>query len=327
MEPQVYIVIVNYNGWQDTIECLESIQRLIYTRFQVFVVDNKSPNNSVEKLVQWADGKLPYTYPKDNALKAVFDRPKRQRLTYKLYDQVDFDAAAINDITAQLSMIQAAGNKGFAAGNNLVLQKLYRQNAYVWLLNPDMVTEADTLTKLVQFCSEQPRQTIVGTPVKSYSDPRLLLNYGCAKINSYTGTITFIESESDIPNLDYISGGSLFTHAASFEEIGLLEEKYFLYWEETDWCFRAVQAGYKQLICRDAFVYDKISTSIGKGYLAEYYYTLNALRFFRKYKRAFIPFVLSSNLLRLAKRITSKEAERAKAIVVATKDYLSEKQR
>jgi GT2 family glycosyltransferase len=323
MKAQVYIVIVNYNGWQDTVECLESILRLTYDHYQVFVVDNNSPNDSVEKLVQWAEGTLPYTYSKNNTLKDVFHQPRRQKLTYRVYEQAAFEANEMHEVTPLLSIIKADANKGFAAGNNVVIQKLRQQEAFVWLLNPDMVTEADTLSKLVEFSSDHPRRTIVGTPVRSYSDPTLLLNYGCGRVNSFSGTISFIKSEKEIPTLEYISGGSLFTHAANFMELGLMEETYFLYWEETDWCFKANRAGYKQLLCQDAIVYDKISTSIGKGYLAEYYYTLNSLRFFKKYKSTYIPFVLTSNLLRLAKRIFARENLRAKAIIVATKDYLS----
>jgi hypothetical protein len=57
MEPKVYIVIVNYAGWQDTIDCLESLSRSRYAHFQVAVVDNHSPNDSVERIRQWLDGR------------------------------------------------------------------------------------------------------------------------------------------------------------------------------------------------------------------------------------------------------------------------------
>jgi GT2 family glycosyltransferase len=57
--PQVAIIALNWNGWQDTIECLESLQRLIYPNYQVIVVDNGSTDGSMEKIKDWARGEIP----------------------------------------------------------------------------------------------------------------------------------------------------------------------------------------------------------------------------------------------------------------------------
>lgn len=323
MKPFVYVVIVNYTGWADTIECLESLLRSTYTSFRVLVVDNNSPNDSVEKLRLWAKGDLPYTCSRSDTLKDVFDQPRTQQLSFATYTQREFEEVDITQTSAFLSLIQADENKGFAAGNNLVLRYLSSQDACIWLLNPDMVAEPSTLSELVACHAKHPLQTIMGTVVRSYDKPDTVLNYGSGKINSFTGTISFITHKNQLSSLEYISGGSLFTHCASFRQLGLLEEKYFLYWEETDWCFHAAKSGYSLAVCQQAIVYDKISTSIGKGFLAEYYYTLNSLKFFNKYKKAYVPFVVMSNILRLSKRVLSSEFERGKAIWKATMVYLS----
>jgi len=55
---KVYLIILNYNGWQDTIECLESVLRNDYTNYQVIVIDNNSPNNSMEYLRAWTEGNI-----------------------------------------------------------------------------------------------------------------------------------------------------------------------------------------------------------------------------------------------------------------------------
>ena len=86
--------------------------------------------------------------------------------------------------------------------------------------------------------------------------------------------------------MDYISGGSLFTHINSFNDLGLLPEEYFLYWEETDWCYRAKKKGYELRLCEKAVCYDKVSSSIGKSFLADYYYTRNGLFFLSKFKKS-----------------------------------------
>jgi GT2 family glycosyltransferase len=56
--PKIYIIILNYNGWADTIECLESVLRNDYPNYQVIVVDNNSPNNSMEYIKTWAEARL-----------------------------------------------------------------------------------------------------------------------------------------------------------------------------------------------------------------------------------------------------------------------------
>ncbi len=56
--PKVYVIILNYNGWADTIECLESVLRNDYLNYQVIVLDNNSPNNSIEYIKAWAEGNV-----------------------------------------------------------------------------------------------------------------------------------------------------------------------------------------------------------------------------------------------------------------------------
>jgi len=53
--PKVAIIILNWNGWEDTIECLESVFRNTYQNYQVIVVDNGSTNGSIEKIKAWAE--------------------------------------------------------------------------------------------------------------------------------------------------------------------------------------------------------------------------------------------------------------------------------
>ena len=78
MQNKIYIIIVNYSGWKDTIECLESIYNSHYTNFQVIVVDNASPNNSIIKIKNWAEGKIVIEVEntvKEKQLKPYHDKP------------------------------------------------------------------------------------------------------------------------------------------------------------------------------------------------------------------------------------------------------------
>jgi GT2 family glycosyltransferase len=101
-----------------------------------------------------------------------------------------------------------------------------------------------------------------------------------------------------------------------------LPEEYFLYWEETDWCYRARQAGFQLAVCPTAICYDKVGTSIGRGFTAEYYYTRNGLMFVSRYQPGKIPFVFFFSFFRLLKRSLSGRWDRAKGIREGIKAYL-----
>ncbi len=85
MNPKVYIILLNYNGWTDTIECLESVLRNDYPNYQVIVVDNNSPNNSIEYIKTWAEGKLDVWVNPNNPLRKLSFPPAPKPIPYVFY--------------------------------------------------------------------------------------------------------------------------------------------------------------------------------------------------------------------------------------------------
>lgn len=300
--PKVYILILNYRGWQDVIECLESVFRSNYTNYTAIVIDNDSQNNSLEYLQNWAKG--------DPVLGKRIERP----VEYKYFHSHEINSPASFDSAHQVYFIQNEANLGFAAGNNRVLQFLLEADAFIWLLNPDVVVKEDTLHELIEFVAHQPFKSITGTVVKSFVRPDEIFLIGGAKINFNSATVSLIRNQDEVFKLDFIYGGSLFAHTKHFKDIGLLPENYFLFWEEADWCYQARRKGYKLVVCKTAICYDKISTSIGKGFLADYYYTRNGLMFLAKYKKSKIGTATVFAILRLMLRIVTGKWGRAKGI-------------
>jgi GT2 family glycosyltransferase len=310
--PRVYILILNYRNWQDTLECLESVFRLEYPNFHVIVIDNDSGNGSLERLMEHAKASR---------------WPETSRLTagtpdYQYFHSRDLGVTVHADSLSRLVFIQNEKNTGFAGGNNIALKLLTGEDAYVWLLNPDMVVQEDTLTQLVNFATGQPARSIIGAVIKYHEQPAKIHFYGGCRIRFYSATIMPVTAPDQVSRLDYISGGSLFTKAAGFREIGLLPEEYFLYWEETDWCYRARQAGFQLAVCPTAVCFDKVGTSIGRGFAAEYYYTRNGLLFVSRYQPGKIPFVVFFSLFRLLKRTLSGRWDRARGIREGILAYL-----
>lgn len=325
--PKVYIVILNYNGWRDTIECLESVFRNSYENYQVVVLDNNSIDNSMNLIKMWAEGRLDLWATCDNGLKELSFPPVPKSIPYVYFDKNEFQKLEGDEFIPDnipLILIQTGDNLGFAGGNNIALKMILSKNkeGYIWLLNPDMVIEKETLNKLAEFAVNH-KNSIIGCHVKDYSDPSKTHYLGGAKFNQYTGTISFINSPQELNKLDYISGGSLFTHIDSFIEIGLLPEDYFLYWEDNDWCAQAKLKGLKINVCLEAVCYTKTSTSIGKGYLSDYYYTLNAIKYIKKYHSHYLLItLLLGNIIRIAKRLLTSRRSNALAIIHAIKKAL-----
>lgn len=312
--PKVYIVILNYSQWQDSRDCLESVLQSAYTNFSIFLVDNNSGNNSIENLTAWLDNITGSGIP-------LFEKP----VDYLVIKRPEMSNSPDLARFPKITFIQNEINAGFAAGNNIVLQFLKDQDAYIWLLNPDMTIKNDTLGELVRFTVQQPINTISGVVVRYSKGNHKLLFYGGGKINFRLATVRMVQRPGVISRLDYISGSCLFTHAGNFKLLGLLPEDYFLYWEETEWCYRAKQRGYGLAVCQTAICYDKISSVIGKSFMANYYYVRNGLLFVSKFRKKKIPVVLFFVMLRFLKRIVTGQWKRARGVCKGTIDFLKMK--
>lgn len=320
--PKVYILILNYNSWKDTIECLESVFRLNYSNFQVVVVDNHSPNQSMDYIIAWAEGKNAADILQQSKLPEIHTEGFPKPIPYAFFDAREKEFVIL-PLKNPLTLIQAGTNFGFAHGNNLFLQKVSEEDAFVWLLNPDMVIQPGTLTQFVEATYSHQQATVWGGMIHDYTQPEKVSIRGGGKIHWFSGTVTMLHKRNQSP--DYIHGGCFFTHLSNFKKVGLLPEQYFLYWEESDWCYRAEKKGIEMKVSDLAICYDKGGTSIGRGYLAEYYYSLNALKFIGTYRRELIFFVFFFNILRIFRRLFSGNLERARAIFQASVDFIKKK--
>lgn len=316
--PRVYIIILNYKNWLDTIDCLETVFRSLYDNFTVIIIDNHSQNNSIEHLVDWANDDSVFNNRVTPFVKEKIQKPIR----HDYFSEKDFHGDIKVGDLSRLVFIQNNSNRGFAGGMNTILNHLLKEDAYIWLLNPDMVVEETTLSELVECADKNPFRTITGSTIKYYTDPAKVHLYAGGKINFNSGTIKLITNKNDLIQMDYISGGSLFTHINSFNDLGLLPEEYFLYWEETDWCYRAKKKGYELRLCEKAVCYDKVSSSIGKSFLADYYYTRNGLFFLSKFKKEKLKAALFFTLFRFLKRLFTGEGGRAKGVFYGMMSFL-----
>lgn len=298
-----WVIIVNYLNWQDTLECAMSLLESTVRNFTIVVVDNGSGNHSIENLRQALE----------------------QKCSVSIIGSEELISLSVLSNPPRIFLVQHSHNAGFAAANNLVISSLRSQDGWVWLLNPDMIVLPDTMQQLIAFTDQQKELTVTGSLVKSWQDKNKTIMYGGGKVNWNTATVTEVVTAAGTANLDYISGASLFCHLSCFSVVGLLPEEYFLVWEETDWCQRAKQAGIHLAVCSEAVCYDKISTVIGKGFLAQYYYTRNGLFFIRRYKKDKMNRVLFAALLRFIRRVVTGQWKQAGGVWKGISDFRKNK--
>jgi GT2 family glycosyltransferase len=320
--PRVYIVVLNWNGWRDTIECLESVLRLDYPDFKVIVCDNASSDGSMERIRGWARGEVTAEC-RNPRLASLIDTPVPKPVPFVETGAGDAVSTA-EEHAAQLLLIQTGGNLGFAGGHNVALRYVLQQGDYdfAWLLNNDTVVRRDALSQLVRCMQERPGSGICGSTLLYYDDPSKVQACGGSVYSKWFargGHIGKFCSASRLPEVQeverqmrYVIGASMLVSRAFLEQIGLLDEHYFLYFEEIDWAVRA--KGHFQLAyCPASVVYHKEGTSIGsyrvtaqQSALAEFYGTRNRILFTRKHYASALPSVISaialSGLHRLAKR-------------------------
>jgi len=227
--------------------------------------------------------------------------------------------------TYPFKLLQTAKNGGFAYANNHFIKQILEEDAFVWLLNPDTLVDKNALKYLLEGVNKNAKN-IYTTSIYSVGEKEGQRRSGLCKINKYLGTTSHISHLKKEVEADYVYGASLFCHVQAFKELGLLPEHYFLYWEETAWCHWAKRAGYQFKWVEHAIVYDKVSSlSYEKQFVSEYYYSFNALRFFKTYYPLYLPLVLCANVARYWYRRMKGTGQRSKAILKASIDFLKKR--
>lgn len=295
MKNKVYIILLNYNGWKDTIECLESVLKNDYENYQIIVVDNDSPNNSMEYIINWAEGKQEVVYDENSQLKHLSQPFEPKPLNYVFYTKDEAinggDKEKESKLSKPIIFIQAGENGGFAAGNNIGMKYALAKDdfEYVWLLNNDTVIEKNSLSSLKKYATENDLG-IGGSTLMYYHEPKEVQAYG-GHVNKFFGTGSHILQVSEIEKkLDYVVGASFLINKRVIDMIGFLPEEYFLYYEETDYCFNSKNNGFQLGIDVDSIVYHKEGVSTGgssngneKSEFSDILSIKNRIKFHRKY--------------------------------------------
>ncbi len=322
--PPVTVVVVNWNGWADTIECLESVLRSAYPAFRVVVCDNGSRDASMSRIMDWAEGRLDVRVPPDHPLRPFSFPPLPKPITYRCYARAEAEAGGTReDEGVRLVLVQTGANLGFAGGVNVALRYVLARGdtAFVWLLNNDTVVHANALAHLVRGLRGRTDAGMCGSTVLYYDAPDTVQALGGARYNPWFGftwcigllhpASRRIDPRRVERRLAYVLGASMLISVRFLADVGLMCEEYFLYFEELDWAVRA-RGRYTLAYVPESLVYHKEGASAGTSWsarkrslAADYFLIRNRLRVTRK----FYPFALPTVYLGLLASLLLRAGE------------------
>lgn len=321
---KVYIILINYNGWEDTIECIESILANKYLNYQIVLCDNNSPNGSLGHIINWAKSKrLPFIqYPR-----AAAEAGGAHKREYEIFSQYP-----IPHVRYPLIFVQTAENLGFAGGNNVCLKYILKKEdfEYVWLLNNDTIIDADALNALVKYAGnlKDRKVGIIGSKLLLYDYPNTIQGIGGIynpffAIGRHIGYLEIDIGQYDHQTIkmDFVIGASMFVLKDFLYDVPLMGEDYFLYYEELDWHKRGEKFGWGNGYAYKSKVYHKEGRTIGstiksvnKSEIGDYYQLRNRIIITRNHFARFLPIVYLSFILVIANSVRRGQWSRIKLI-------------
>jgi len=238
---RVFVILLNYKNPADTLRCLASLRRGTERDLHPIVVDNASGGDDVRELVAGLGSAVP--------------------------------------------VLESDVNVGYAAGNNIGIRHAMERDAdYIWVLNPDTEVDPDALQALLTTMALRPDAGFVGSlnlfgdtdpPTIQFAGGRIDWEAGAVAESIGRGKPLSTRPQRDPYEVDYVAGTSMLVRRRVFEDIGLLPERYFLYFEETDFQVTASKRGWKSVIDPLARVWHYQGSA---AYLPAPYYTYYYIR-------------------------------------------------
>jgi GT2 family glycosyltransferase len=253
--PRVMIIVLNWNGLADTLACLASLARLDYPAHEVVVVDNGSTDDSV---------------------------------------------AAVRANYPRVTLIETGENLGYVGGNNVGLEYARAMGAdYALLLNNDTEVAPDFLRLLVEAAEANPATGIVGPTIYYFDRPNVVWSAG-GDIDWRRGRTRMIGLDEvdqgqfghTLRPVDFVTGCAMLIKMSLVEQVGLLDARFFAYYEETEWCVRAARAGFKILHVPQAKIWHKILPEDREASpQVQYYMTRNRLLLLKLSETGAVPWL------------------------------------
>lgn len=322
---QCAVILLNYKGASDTLACLEALGRLKAAPGQIIVLDNGSGEEDVARLkAGWTALNHRHGLPAPALIRRDDPLPDARHILLALEE-----------------------NGGFSSGNNAGLRLALQDDGCraFWILNNDTEPAPDALNALCARLNQRQDAGFCGSTLCYAHEPDMVQCAGGCTLSPLTGVTAFLlggeplsavisrEPEPIENSMAYVCGASLLARRETLEEIGLLAEEYFLYYEDAEWGLRARRAGHGLAWAPASRVIHKEGGSSGaagarNGHMArrsrrvDYLSLRNRVWLMRNYYPAALPLALLSYLGVILNRIRRGQADRIPLVCRAARDGL-----
>lgn len=301
---EVCTIVVNWNGWRDTLVCLDSLFALGATPMRVLVCDNGSTDASVRELERHLRERLPGWLPGPGEPGLLQPGP--------------------GPGVRSVHLLRLNANLGYAGAINAGIEwaRARWTPRGFWLLNNDVQALPGALDALLAAHERVAGAGICGSVLLEW-DPPERVQAVAGMFRRWLGVgwhVTQLPARADGVSLgvDYPVGASMYVSTAYVDRVGLMDPGYFLYCEEMDWAERGRRQGLRPLVALDSRLRHREGASTGshggvrhKSLLSEHYGVINRLRITRKFWPRYLPLVWASLLLVILDRVAHGELARA----------------
>lgn len=245
MNPKVCVVVLCYNGVELTLECIKSLRSQTYSNLDIIIIDNDSPDNTAD---------------------------------------------IVQEHCPDLFVLNTGENLGYVAGNNLGIRMAIDEQADIlFLVNNDTRLDQECVKNLVCTLNNDRSIGVVGPMVYTWEDSPKISSAGGLINWKYADAINIGAGEDNLGqyparSVDFINGCGIMVTRQAVERAGVLDPKFFMYWEETDWCQRIKKCGFKIWFEPSAVMWHKAPIHWGElSATTIYYMTRNRLLFFYRH--------------------------------------------
>ena len=241
----ISIILVNYNNSNDTICCLKSLFNQNFEDFEIIILDNNSRKKDKQLIIKFL---------KNNVIP--------------------------NHLIKNIKFVSSSKNLGFTGGNNTAVK--YAKGDIILLLNSDTVHELDFLDTMYLFFKMNKSVHIAQPNICFFSNKNLIwsnggiINIYSPNLFSHLNYLEYDNNQFELPfKIDYAVGCAIFIRKEVIDDIGLFDNVFFMYAEESDFCFRATNKGYKIYCNPKSRIYHKINLKKSEAFKKYYFRSRN----------------------------------------------------
>ena len=252
LSPNVSIILLNYNRAEDTIACLQSLRDISYNNYTIVIVDNASTDDSMKEIDRYLQSKS----LECNVYRSP-DEAMRSQLPH-----------------TRFTVLQTGYNGGYGYGNNIGIQYALKHGAdYVLVLNNDTVVDAGFLEPMVRMCEADDTVGIASGKIYCY-DRSDVFWFNGGTFNSWTSNIEHVcfdkkdTGQKPPEENTFITGCMWLVPKRVFERVGFINEEFFMYVEDLEYCYRVLKQGFALKVCEESHIWHKVGNASGVQFSA-----------------------------------------------------------